>query len=237
MQRRTGRQRKAVPGAAGTAEFPLMITRLRGDEARALSISARPAAVNNKLALRRWRGAAMAYRKRRQNRTAEADPIPPAWRLTWWDFTGFHDWVGRKGTAKTERQPHPQEREFDTEQQARRFIKDLKKRLGSDNVAVKLVSLRELLAPGPADQLLPGRLAEAADITIAVRALRRAPGMIVARARAPPGAPKAPSRTLERQAISRASGSYLTYTFWHSSRCASHRFKDAPDGNFNFTLY
>jgi hypothetical protein len=47
----------------------------------------------------------------------------------------------------------------------------------------------------------PGLLAkgDAADITTAVRALRRAPRMIVAQARAPPGAPKAPSETLERR--------------------------------------
>jgi hypothetical protein len=51
MQRRTERQRKAVPAAPGTAEFPLMMmTRLHGDEPRSLSIAARPAAVNNKLA-------------------------------------------------------------------------------------------------------------------------------------------------------------------------------------------
>jgi hypothetical protein len=94
--------------------------------------------------------------ERRQNRRAEADIISPAWRLASWDFTGFHDWVRRKGAAKTKCQSHPQVREFDSERQERRFIKDLQKRLGGEMVVWKLRSLRELLAPPAVDQFLPG---------------------------------------------------------------------------------
>jgi hypothetical protein len=80
------------------------------------------------------------------------------------------------------------------------------------------------------DQLLPrdwpaaaaNELAmNAADITTAVRALRRAPRMIVAQARAPPGVPKAPSRASKDSTISRASGLIITEIFWTSSRGAS----------------
>jgi hypothetical protein len=88
---------------------------------------------------------------------------PLQWRVIWEDWTNHHDWVGRMPQRRgsplklhRKKPPPQQSREFDTREEAERFVAELRRVYGPEEIAAQIVSLRELLPPKPEQPKLSG---------------------------------------------------------------------------------
>jgi hypothetical protein len=84
---------------------------------------------------------------------------PANWRLIFWNFTGHHDWVGRRLVPKVRRKAPPpkQIRDFRSREAAQEFADNLRIEYGVDEIAATILDLSAPPPPPrPQNQLLPG---------------------------------------------------------------------------------
>jgi len=75
------------------------------------------------------------------------DPQPSLpWRVYWWDFTGHHNWIGRRPKRK---QPQRHTCDFATREEAEAFVANLRT---NEEIVAQIKPMRELVtvaAPTP----------------------------------------------------------------------------------------
>jgi hypothetical protein len=87
-----------------------------------------------------------------------------AWRVLWWDWRGYHDWVGRRSLPKAGihrpvrvKQPLRQSRSFRNRAGADYFVAQLRREIPEHELIVQVVYLQPKPSQAvPRDQFLPG---------------------------------------------------------------------------------
>jgi hypothetical protein len=79
------------------------------------------------------------------------DPQPSLpWRVYWWDFTGHHNWIGRRPKRK---QPQRHTCDFATREEAEAFVANLRT---NEEIVAQIKPTRETKPPQPQAAPLPG---------------------------------------------------------------------------------